>query len=128
MEEYNEDFRKDVTSSGIFEIRQKISEQSNRPINLNILVIGEQGVGKTAFINTLLNYVNNLVMKKFKCSERLFEGIRTSEIRSYSAVRRERGITINLTLIDTPGYGDALKISKWFELINNEIVSRVSSL
>lgn len=50
------------------------------------------------------------------------------EIRSYSAVRRERGITINLTLIDSPGYGSHLEKGDWTTVVTSEIKSRVSSI
>lgn len=48
----------EMTTSGIFQIRQKIEEKSKRPIKLNVLVAGEEKVGKTALINTILNYVH----------------------------------------------------------------------
>ena len=50
-----------MLASEIMAIRRIKKEESERPLVLNILVVGKQGVGKTSFINMFLKYVN----KKF---------------------------------------------------------------
>ncbi|KAL4481531.1 hypothetical protein ABPG74_007620 [Tetrahymena malaccensis] len=112
----NIDSSKYMYSSEIYaHIRMK-EQELKKTINLNIIVIGKTGIGKSTFIEAFLN-------EKF---EKLNNEIRptTTEIIERKAVRKENGITLNLNMIDTPGYDADTKIIQWQEKIISYITSK----
>ncbi|KAG1139930.1 hypothetical protein G6F37_009390 [Rhizopus arrhizus] len=77
---------------------------SKRGANFTLMVCGESGVGKTTFVNTLFttgikNY-KNMNKRHAKQIEK------TVEIEITKAELEEKNFKVNLTIIDTPGFGD----------------------
>ncbi|XP_073720112.1 uncharacterized protein [Misgurnus anguillicaudatus] len=76
-----------------------------------ILMVGETGTGKTTLINTMINYICG-VKRKHKVwfeitddqSDRSSAHSQTSIITVYGVYIQET--SVDLTIIDTPGYGD----------------------
>lgn len=77
---------------------------AKRGATFTIMLAGESGLGKTTFINTLFlttlkEYGDN--------SARFSESIKkTSEIGITKAELEEKGFTVRLNIVDTPGFGD----------------------
>lgn len=69
-----------------------------------IMMAGESGLGKTTFINTL--FQTNL--KQHKDNKNRFNKPinKTTEIEILRCELEEKNFTLNLNLIDTPGFGD----------------------
>lgn len=72
---------------------------------------GRSGLGKSTFINTLfLAEINNLNEKESAPTHPHPSTVRVEE-KLVKLV--ENSVSLNLTLVDTPGFGDAVNNSKW---------------
>ncbi|XP_073719696.1 uncharacterized protein [Misgurnus anguillicaudatus] len=82
----------------------------NKPHKI-ILMVGETGTGKTTLINTMINYICG-VQREDKVwfeitddqSDRSSAHSQTSDVTVYGVYIQEG--SVDLTIIDTPGYGD----------------------
>ncbi|XP_048407903.2 septin-9-like isoform X2 [Stegostoma tigrinum] len=80
----------------------------------NIMVVGESGLGKSTLVNTLFK---SKVSRK-SCTPNFTEKIpRTVELQTISHVIEEKGVKMNLTVIDTPGFGDQINNENCWEPI-----------
>uniref|UniRef100_A0A8C1MZB6 Septin-7 n=1 Tax=Cyprinus carpio TaxID=7962 RepID=A0A8C1MZB6_CYPCA len=71
----------------------------------NLMVVGESGLGKSTLVNSLFH--TNLYMDR--CMPGVSEKIaRTVSITKSTLDIVEEGVNLRLTVIDTPGFGDAL--------------------
>ncbi|RKP26881.1 Septin-type guanine nucleotide-binding (G) domain-containing protein, partial [Syncephalis pseudoplumigaleata] len=89
--------------------KQTYERTRRRPFVFNIMVAGETGLGKTTFMNTLFN--TDLTEEILpKCSTHpSMAGMLTRCTHTLCATElTENGVTLNLTVIDTPGFGDQL--------------------
>ncbi|KAJ3238381.1 hypothetical protein HDU78_003563 [Chytriomyces hyalinus] len=77
---------------------------SRKGASYNIMVVGESGLGKTTFINTLFT----ALMRDYKRPEQRFakQLDRTVQIDVVRADIEEKGFNVRLSVIDTPGFGD----------------------
>ncbi|TRY57774.1 hypothetical protein DNTS_012040 [Danionella cerebrum] len=91
--------------------------------NKIILLVGETGVGKTTFINTMVNYLLGVRFEDELWYEITEEEARdqsesqTSEITMYEVFPAQG--PKSLTIIDTPGYGDTRGLEKDLEVAQN---------
>lgn len=71
----------------------------------NLMVVGESGLGKSTLVDTL--FLTNLYMDRHipVASEKI---ARTVSITKSTVDIVEEGVNLRLTVIDTPGFGDAL--------------------
>uniref|UniRef100_A0A8C1WZ04 Septin 2 n=1 Tax=Cyprinus carpio TaxID=7962 RepID=A0A8C1WZ04_CYPCA len=74
-----------------------------------LMVVGESGLGKSTLINSL--FLTDLY------PERVIPGAaekieRTVQIEASTVEIEERGVKLRLTVVDTPGYGDAINTKK----------------
>ncbi|XP_056420709.1 septin-2 [Hyla sarda] len=79
-----------------------------------LMVVGESGLGKSTLINSL--FLTDLY------PERIVPGAsdkieRTVEIEASTVEIEERGVKLRLTVVDTPGYGDAMNCEDCFKPI-----------
>lgn len=81
----------------------------------NMMVVGESGLGKSTFINSLFLaglYDRNKVFPKVEDRSNFFEDEnckeikKTIQIESSCFLLEEKGVKLRLTLVDTPGFGD----------------------
>ncbi|XP_039345336.1 septin-2 isoform X2 [Mauremys reevesii] len=78
------------------------------------MVVGESGLGKSTLINSL--FLTDLY------PERIIPGAaekieRTVQIEASTVEIEERGVKLRLTVVDTPGYGDAINCRDCFKTI-----------
>ncbi|KAL1248233.1 hypothetical protein QQF64_021551 [Cirrhinus molitorella] len=93
-----------------------LGERNQQKPHKIILMVGETGTGKTTMINTMMNYMLD-VKREDKVwfeitddqSDRTQAHSQTSRITVYGFYLQES--SIDLTIIDTPGYGDTRGIN-----------------
>ncbi|KAK9766070.1 cell division control protein [Basidiobolus ranarum] len=83
-----------------------------RGFQLNIMVVGETGLGKSTLINTLFSA--HLVDSKGRrlVSEPIHK---TLDINSATHNITENGVKLKLTIVDTPGFGDQVNNDNCWE-------------
>ncbi|KAJ3110811.1 hypothetical protein HDU96_006248 [Phlyctochytrium bullatum] len=77
---------------------------SRKGTNFTIMVVGESGLGKSTFINTLFTTLLREYKKPEFRHQKQME--RTVQIDVVRAEIEEKGFNVRLTVIDTPGFGD----------------------
>ncbi|KAI9204223.1 Septin-domain-containing protein [Polychytrium aggregatum] len=90
---------------------------SRKGARFTIMVLGESGLGKTTFINTLFT----TILKDYKKPEHRFakQINNTVEIEITRAEIEEKGFNVQLTVIDTPGFGDYVNNRDcWAPIVN----------
>ncbi|CAJ0916020.1 unnamed protein product [Ranitomeya imitator] len=70
-----------------------------------LMVVGESGLGKSTLINSL--FLTDLYPERYipGAAEKIE---RTVQIEASTVEIEERGVKLRLTVVDTPGYGDAI--------------------
>ncbi|KAF7698450.1 septin-9 isoform X1 [Silurus meridionalis] len=80
----------------------------------NVMVVGQSGLGKSTLVNTLFK---SKVSRK-SCTPNYEEKIsKTVHLQSVSHIIEEKGVKMNLTVIDTPGFGDQINNENCWEPI-----------
>ncbi|KAM9095570.1 septin-2-like [Sarcophilus harrisii] len=79
-----------------------------------LMVVGESGLGKSTLINSL--FLTDLYPERYipGAAEKIE---RTVEIEASTVEIEERGVKLRLTVVDTPGYGDAINSQDCFKTI-----------
>ncbi|KAJ3086240.1 Septin-6 [Quaeritorhiza haematococci] len=95
---------------------QRVRRSKRRPYVFNIMVVGESGLGKTTFMNTLFNA--SLTEQKV---QKNLSATKTVAIQPTTYELVEDGVTLHLTVIDTPGFGDQLNRETNFQPIMDYI-------
>ncbi|KAJ9059152.1 cell division control protein, variant 2 [Entomophthora muscae] len=85
-----------------------------RGFHLNIILVGESGMGKSTFVNTLFSA--HLLDSKGRTSSAQ-PNRKTVNIEPVSHVLKENGVKLRLTIVDTPGYGDQVNNERCWEPI-----------
>ncbi|MED6294818.1 Septin-2, partial [Characodon lateralis] len=79
-----------------------------------LMVVGESGLGKSTLINSL--FLTDLYPERYipGAAEKIE---RTVQIEASTVEIEERGVKLRLTVVDTPGYGDAIDSQDCFKTI-----------
>ncbi|KAG0245825.1 Septin-domain-containing protein [Mortierella sp. GBAus27b] len=82
---------------------QRFAKVKRAAFGLNLMVVGESGLGKTTFMNTLFNtdLKEDIQPKKIHSTQ-------TVEIQPSYYELVEDGVLLTLCVVDTPGFGDEL--------------------
>lgn len=73
----------------------------------NLLCVGQSGLGKTTFINTLFGTsVLSNVWQEVEYKQPNVSFAKTTRVVSHKARLREDGFNLDFTVVDTPGFGD----------------------
>jgi septin 7 len=95
-----------------------------RGFNLNLLIVGESGLGKSTLINTLFN--KELYAPK-KPKDPSAERPQEVTIEKVEDTIEENGVKLHLTVVDTPGFGDQVNNTNSWQPIIDEVNSRFDS-
>ncbi|KAI6658393.1 Septin-1-like [Oopsacas minuta] len=97
-------------------------KQFRRGFDFTIMVVGESGLGKSTLIHTL--FLNEIRPDRAKPA---FESIKqTVEINKVTFEFEEKGVKLRLTIVDTPGFGDAVDNRNCWEQIIQYINEKYS--
>uniref|UniRef100_A0A0N5AQL5 Septin n=1 Tax=Syphacia muris TaxID=451379 RepID=A0A0N5AQL5_9BILA len=86
---------------------------------LTLMVVGQSGLGKSTFLNSL--FATDIYPADASKCERIPS---TTQINEQSVRLVEKGVTLNLTLVDCPGYGDGIDNNKCWDPIVEYIEQR----
>ncbi|KAH3681455.1 hypothetical protein WICPIJ_007612 [Wickerhamomyces pijperi] len=89
--------------------------------NLNLLVVGESGLGKSTLINTLFN---KELYKPKEAKAAAEEKTESVTIKTTEADIEENGVKLHLTIVDTPGFADQVNNENAWKPIVEEVNSR----
>jgi septin 7 len=92
--------------------------------NLNIMVVGESGLGKSTLISTLFNMP---LYPPRAPKDPASEIPKTVAIDQVTADIEENGVRLHLTVIDTPGFGDFINNTDSWKPIVDDIDQRFDS-
>ncbi|KAL0083733.1 Septin-domain-containing protein [Phycomyces blakesleeanus] len=96
---------------------QKHKIFTKRGAHFTIMVCGESGLGKTTFINTLFTTSIKDYKNPKKRHEKQLD--RTVEIEITKAELEEKMFKVNLSVIDTPGFGDYVNnYDSWLPVVD----------
>uniref|UniRef100_A0A8C4SIE6 Septin n=1 Tax=Erpetoichthys calabaricus TaxID=27687 RepID=A0A8C4SIE6_ERPCA len=79
--------------------------------DFTLMVVGESGLGKSTLVNSL--FLTDLYTDREMPSSEGQCRLQTLEIIKNAVDIEERGVKVKLTIVDTPGFGDALDNSDW---------------
>ncbi|XP_061534969.1 septin 9b isoform X3 [Phycodurus eques] len=100
------------------QMRRKAMKQG---FELNIMVVGQSGLGKSTLMNTLFKSKVSRKSVEPNAEDRI---PKTVEIKSISHDIEEKGVRMKLTVIDTPGFGDQINNENCWQpimkFINNQ--------
>ncbi len=87
------------------------------------MVVGESGLGKSTLINSLFqtDIYKNKTTKNCSSTKDLNS---TVQLEASTVEIEERGVKLRLTIVDTPGFGDAINSSECFKPIIQYIDSK----
>ncbi|CAK9841109.1 Septin Spn3 [Schizosaccharomyces pombe] len=102
-------------------------KSSKKGIPLNLMVVGDVGLGRTAFINTLCE--KPLIRHNNNFDPAEASSVSPVEIVPYQTdIILEDGTKINLTVLDTPHFGEAIDNENNFDIILQYIESQYDNV
>lgn len=91
-----------------------------RGFEFNLMVVGESGLGKSTFINSL--FLSEVYNADYPGPTKRPK--KTTCVQSHTVVLKENGVFLKLNLIDTPGFGDSVDNTGCWQPIVDYITSR----
>ncbi|KAG9332169.1 hypothetical protein JZ751_015705 [Albula glossodonta] len=87
--------------------------------DFTLMVAGESGLGKSTLVNSL--FLTDLYKdrKLLNAEERITQ---TVEITKHTVDIEEKGVKLKLTIVDTPGFGDAVNNTEWLRPLDVEFM------
>lgn len=73
------------------------------------LVLGETGLGKSTLINSM--FLADIYSPEYPGPSLRIK--KTVEVETSKVLLKENGVNLTLTVVDTPGFGDAVDNSNW---------------
>lgn len=94
-----------------------------RGFEFTLMVVGETGLGKSTLINSM--FLTDVYSKDYPGpSQRLKK---TVQVETNKVMLKEGGVNLTLTIVDTPGFGDAVDNSNCWESVMNNVESQYES-
>lgn len=75
-----------------------------------LMVVGESGLGKSTLINSM--FLSDIYNPEQHPGPS-FRAKKTVAVETTKVMLRENGVNLTLTVVDTPGFGDAVDNSNW---------------
>lgn len=75
-----------------------------------LMVVGESGLGKSTLINSM--FLSDIYNQEQHPGPS-FRAKKTVNVETTKVLLRENGVNLTLTVVDTPGFGDAVDNSNW---------------
>merc|ERR1712013_1450 len=85
-----------------------------------LMVVGESGLGKSTLINSL--FLSDLYSDDYPGPSHRIQ--KTVKVETTKIMLREHGVSLKLTVCDTPGFGDAVNNNNCWEPVINHIESK----
>nr|XP_009860126.1 septin-7 isoform X2 [Ciona intestinalis] len=82
-----------------------------------LMVVGESGLGKSTLINSL--FLSDLYSNEYPGPSLRIK--KTVKVETTKVLIKENGVTLRLTIDDTPGFGDAVDNSNCWQAVINHI-------
>uniref|UniRef100_A0A8C2XUP9 Septin n=1 Tax=Cyclopterus lumpus TaxID=8103 RepID=A0A8C2XUP9_CYCLU len=80
-----------------------------RGFEFTLMVVGESGLGKSTLINSL--FLTDLYSKDYPGPSQRIK--KTVQVEQSKVLVKEGGVQLTLTIVDTPGFGDAVDNNKY---------------
>ncbi|GCC18318.1 hypothetical protein chiPu_0017888 [Chiloscyllium punctatum] len=91
-----------------------------RGFEFTLMVVGESGLGKSTLINSL--FLSDLYSKEYPGPSLRIK--KTVQVEQVKVLVKEGGVQLTLTIVDTPGFGDAVDNSNCWQPVINYIDSK----
>jgi len=99
---------------------QVYRKSGKRVSSFTLMVVGETGLGKSTLINSM--FLTDIYSQSFPGpSQRLKK---TVAVETNKVMMKEGGVNLNLTIVDTPGFGDAVDNSDCWNPVLNYVESQ----
>ena len=96
--------------------RQVFKKAVRKGFEFNLMVVGESGLGKSTLVNSM--FLTDIYNGAENLS--IFEQSQTLKVQSHKVELEENGVRLSLTVIDTPGFGDAVdNTSCWKPIVTH---------
>ncbi|XP_023219572.1 septin-7-like isoform X2 [Centruroides sculpturatus] len=112
---------KDLDYVGFANLPNQIYRRATRQgFEFTIMVVGESGLGKSTFLNTL--FLTDIYSNEYPGPT--LRTKKTLEVETTRVLLSENGVKLTLTVVDTPGFGDAVDNSECWKPILEYINQR----
>uniref|UniRef100_A0A671RFW8 Septin n=1 Tax=Sinocyclocheilus anshuiensis TaxID=1608454 RepID=A0A671RFW8_9TELE len=91
-----------------------------RGFEFTLMVVGESGLGKSTLINSL--FLTNLYSGEYPGPSHRIK--KTVQVEQSKVLMKEGGVQLLLTIVDTPGFGDAVDNSNCWQPVIDHIDSK----
>lgn len=115
--------RSDRDYIGFATLPEQVHRKSvKRGFEFTLMVVGESGLGKSTLINSL--FLGDLYKNRYVPSaiERIEK---TTRVEKKTMDIEERGVRLRLTIVDTPGFGDAINCEDSWRVCTSYIDEQV---
>jgi small GTP-binding protein len=102
---------------GFSSLPEQVHRKSlKKGFEFTLLVVGDSGLGKSTLVNSL--FMTDLYGDEKNANTQIGK---TVSITSRTAELEEKGVRLKLTVVDTPGFGEAINNQKWYFIHTNSI-------
>lgn len=113
----------EVDQVGFSSLPEQVHRKSlKKGFEFTLLVVGDSGLGKSTLVNSL--FMTNLYAEKSQIGQL---GNKTAAITSRTCELEEKGVRLKLTVVDTPGFGEAINSQNCWKLIEDYIDKQFNS-
>lgn len=110
-------YENDQNNLSVYLPRQLQRNFIKNTFRFTMMVVGQSGLGKSTFINSL--FFTDIYNDKYPGPTKRAK--KTLNIESNSVLINENSVNVLLTIVDTPGFGDALNNTNCWQAIEKHI-------
>nr|XP_046231063.1 septin 5b isoform X1 [Scatophagus argus] len=112
-------WRKEKDYVGFATLPNQVHRKSvKKGFDFTLMVAGESGLGKSTLVNSLFLTDLHKDRKLLNAEERISQ---TVEITKHTVDIEEKGVKLKLTIVDTPGFGDAVNNTECWRAVTDYI-------